>query len=260
MTINTRSVQLAAYRLSEQQITDLFETLIDRITGILVREADADGLISAQRTREIRDTVQQVVEGYFVQRVNAPIAERELELEHLNSLIDKARAELDDATQRQRTRLLGRLSSLTDRLNLLAGGIVLRAFGPNGQPATEYARIIYTGTSTAVEGVIDAHAVMMEQVLANDAALLQALATPPNLAAMEAFGDGVLTWADTRGYVLSDRIWSTGEATAARIDAIVRDGIMQGRAAVDIARDLEYFLRPTRRTVPASVAVCGITL
>lgn len=57
------------------------------------------------------------------------------------------------------------------------------------------------------------------------------------------------TWQDERGYTLSDRIWAVSEATIARIDALLADGIAQGRSAVEIARDLEVFLRPTRRGV-----------
>lgn len=56
-------------------------------------------------------------------------------------------------------------------------------------------------------------------------------------------------WLDERGYVLSDRIWAVSEATMARIDALLADGIARGRSAVDIAKDLEQFLRPERRRV-----------
>lgn len=59
----------------------------------------------------------------------------------------------------------------------------------------------------------------------------------------------IATWRDRRGYTLSDRIWQGGAATQARIDAIVADGMAQGRAATAIARDLEGFLRPSRRTI-----------
>ena len=59
----------------------------------------------------------------------------------------------------------------------------------------------------------------------------------------------IAQWQDTRGYVLSDRIWHLNETTSARIDALLEEGIAQGRAAVGIARDLEGFLRPARRQV-----------
>lgn len=57
------------------------------------------------------------------------------------------------------------------------------------------------------------------------------------------------TWADERGYTLSDRIWSVSEVTAARIDALLAEGIAQGRSAVALARDLEAFLNPARRRI-----------
>lgn len=56
-------------------------------------------------------------------------------------------------------------------------------------------------------------------------------------------------WQDRRGYRLSDRIWQTGEATRARIDALLEEGIARGRSATQIADDLESFLRPERTFV-----------
>lgn len=53
-------------------------------------------------------------------------------------------------------------------------------------------------------------------------------------------------WLDERGYTLSDRIWQTSQQTRAKIDALLRDGIRQGRGSLDIARDLRQFLQPGR--------------
>lgn len=57
------------------------------------------------------------------------------------------------------------------------------------------------------------------------------------------------TWQDRRGFVLSDRVWHVSEITSARMDAIVSEGMAQGRAAVAIGRDLEPFLLPSRQGV-----------
>lgn len=59
----------------------------------------------------------------------------------------------------------------------------------------------------------------------------------------------IATWQDRRGYTLSDRIWHLSETTEERIDAVLANGMAQGRSAVAMARDLEGFLRPSRRGV-----------
>ncbi|PJF23673.1 MAG: hypothetical protein CUN53_21700, partial [Phototrophicales bacterium] len=37
------------------------------------------------------------------------------------------------------------------------------------------------------------------------------------------------TWVDPKGYRLSDRIWRTGEITRQRIDALIAEGIREGK-------------------------------
>jgi hypothetical protein len=54
------------------------------------------------------------------------------------------------------------------------------------------------------------------------------------------------TWVDPNGYVLSDRIWQSGERTALKIDAFLSDNIRQGRKTLAMSRDLEGFLLPGR--------------
>ena len=51
------------------------------------------------------------------------------------------------------------------------------------------------------------------------------------------------------GYRLSDRIWRADGVTRNRIDALLAYHIRQGTAAVDIAKELEQFLLPSRRGV-----------
>jgi hypothetical protein len=59
--------------------------------------------------------------------------------------------------------------------------------------------------------------------------------------------DPAHTWLDQRGYRLSDRIWDTSVRTRARIDALIEEGIREGRSAMAIAGDLEDFLLPGRK-------------
>lgn len=57
------------------------------------------------------------------------------------------------------------------------------------------------------------------------------------------------TWVDPRGYRLSDRIWNTSNRTRAQIDALLADGIRQGRGSLALSRELERFTRPERATL-----------
>ena len=54
------------------------------------------------------------------------------------------------------------------------------------------------------------------------------------------------TWIDPKGYRLSDRIWQTSIETRRKIDALIADGIRNGRSAIDMSKDLEAFLLPNR--------------
>lgn len=56
----------------------------------------------------------------------------------------------------------------------------------------------------------------------------------------------ILSWRDSRGYTLSDRIWSTFEGTNAQLDSLLSQAIAEGRSAQQLAKDLEQFLLPGR--------------
>jgi hypothetical protein len=56
----------------------------------------------------------------------------------------------------------------------------------------------------------------------------------------------VLTWIDSRGYNLSDRIWNVSELTASQIDLFLQEGIAQGVSSLTLAKTLEQFLLPGR--------------
>lgn len=54
------------------------------------------------------------------------------------------------------------------------------------------------------------------------------------------------TWVDPNGYTLSRRIWRNSQEMRLRLDQMLTDGILGGRGALELARDLEAFLRPRR--------------
>src|SRR5690349_21090760 len=62
---------------------------------------------------------------------------------------------------------------------------------------------------------------------------------------MRSYGfDSTSTWRDSRGYVLSDRIWRARRAVRDQIDAVLRDAIARGTDALEVADILEQYLNP----------------
>lgn len=251
MSINSRSGQLSAYRTAERHITQMFDALIERMAGVLLAEANRDGVIPLNRLGDTQNAARAAVEAYFVTRRVVDAVDAQGEREHLDNLLELARKELKDASEQTRVRVQARLARLTERYTLLTNsGVALTAF-VGGQPATRYAQIIFTGAEQAVNVSIDASATGMVKALDGAGDVEGWLRTASGGAGgqLPPSPGSVLGWADSRGYRLSDRIWNVNEATAARIDRILADGIRQGRSAVDMAKDLETFLKPSRRTV-----------
>lgn len=56
-------------------------------------------------------------------------------------------------------------------------------------------------------------------------------------------------WLDSRGYVLSDRIWQAGERTRRNIDTLLATGVQNGQSAVEIANLLERYVLPNRAPI-----------
>lgn len=62
---------------------------------------------------------------------------------------------------------------------------------------------------------------------------------------MQSYGfDSTSTWRDSRGYVLSDRIWRARRAVRDQIDQILRQALANGTDALEVAKVLEQYLNP----------------
>lgn len=243
MRVSSRKQQVAADGGAQKAITALFRLIAERLGMGLLGLRDGEN-IPARARAEVRALVRRVVEAQFVARVALDEQDAEAEARRLRALIRRAQNADDGRAEAREAMLRERLATLT------AGGVALWAFGQDGQALTPYAQIIAEGTAQAVQGALTAHAEVMRQLLAHDPALIGWLETGTRIPreTLLRFGS-VLDWPDVRGYALSDRIWAVSESTVARIDALIGEGIAQGRAAVDIAQDLERFLLPSRRGV-----------
>jgi hypothetical protein len=127
-----------------------------------------------------------------------------------------------------------------------------QAFGSDLRPLSPFARLMNTYLATVQAEVVKAHAASMERMLPADVAewlkraQLPAMTQELRVIFPPAY-DRPHEWLDPNGRNLSDRIWRTGQETRRRIDALISEGIRQGRSSLAIANDLEAFLLPSRR-------------
>lgn len=251
MIISSRQAHIGADRQVQRRITALMRAISDRIGGVLVRLAGEDGVLSLADLDTLKTATRESVESQFVQRERVEGDALAAERARLEGLITQGRGELRGASQAEQARISARVYQLGERLRqLTASGVIYVALRA-GHPVTPYARIIMDGAEAVTRGVITRHASEMQRLLRDAPDVLRWLNGPVRIPFRDTFmtHQPIGLWRDVRGYTLSDRIWRTNEQTIARIDALLADGITRGRAAVDIAKDLERFLLPTRRRV-----------
>lgn len=129
-------------------------------------------------------------------------------------------------------------------------------------PTSPYMQILWRHIRTATQIAVERHQAIMERHLPPELAFRLRRATRNPFAEARiaseqvdwrprpfATYDPAHLWVDPRGYRLSDRIWDVSTRTRTQIDRIVSEGIQQGRSAVQIADDVEQFLRPLREGV-----------
>lgn len=251
MIVSTRAAQRDADRAAQKAIGELMRQIAEQVGGILLAAMAADGTVPASESRAVRERARASIEPMFVARVRLAGDELDGERAHVERLIAQARQDLAGAKGQTRNRIMARLKMLATRAETLGAGWALLAIR-RGEPQAPYARIVLDGAEQAARGMVLRHAGVIETLLKQDPELaewLRGARWNGDLFGRMMRQQPVITWPDTRGYALSDRIWQVSESTLARIDALLDEGIAQGRAAVRIAKDLEQFLRPERRGV-----------
>jgi hypothetical protein len=138
-------------------------------------------------------------------------------------------------------------------------------------PLAEYPKIINRWIARASKLAVSSQTTWLKRHIPEDVFKLLATAPKKSLPAREAyteeerrefwkkvadlhiFGENPLakydpahTWVDPNGYILSDRIWRTGEVTRQKIDAMLADGIRSGISSTKLAKMVEPFLLPNR--------------
>ncbi|MCZ2077021.1 MAG: hypothetical protein LC130_23175 [Bryobacterales bacterium] len=134
-------------------------------------------------------------------------------------------------------------------------GAIDEAFiGPNKRPfasdgVTAQApipRALNRGYALAVFGVIAGHSSFIKAHTPDSVQTWLAGAVRPQ--AIVGF-EGMHTWVDSNGLILSDRIWQAGIRTRLKLRGLLADGIRQGTSATTLASRVEQFLLPDRAPI-----------
>lgn len=204
---------LATMRAHEAAQTAAFASLSARLGDLLLREARADGKVPLTRRRPVREAVEREVTAHF-----------------LSATRDRSLAPFE----------------------VVMGRVV---------PLSPYATVLFASIADATRIAVDQQAVIMERALADASdvlmALRQARINPFEVARRAAEFEGWklrpfleydpahrFVWPD--GYTLSNRIWRTSVETRRKIDALLAEGLVEGKSARDMAKELETFLQPGR--------------
>lgn len=236
MALTYRQQFLALLRRSEQDLDALFGGLADTATGALLRAATGpDGTILPAQGRAVRQEVGQAVTSLFL-------------------------------AQQPGERGLAAFSFAADGAPVPLSPYMRLLWGTTGETGV----LDPSGVEGATLLAVQRHAAALERRLAGAPDVLAQLRTArlnPFAVARQveaarqvreqvqwrtnplAGYDPLHTFVHPDGYRLSDRIWRTSVETRRRIDLLLDEGIRQGRAAVDIAKDLRVFLQPGREKI-----------
>lgn len=167
-------------------------------------------------------------------------------------------ADADDVIDpRRASEVLAQVNNLSNRYFVGADG--RSPYARDGvTPLAEYPRILNQWLVWVQAQIVLSHAKQMQRALSKHPDVLRwftnvSAVRVGELTAEDVFRPNPLadyeaahTWVDPRGYRLSDRIWRVSQRTRDKLDALVTEGIREGRSASAIARDLEQFLLPNR--------------
>lgn len=203
---------LAAMREHERAQTEAFASLASRLGDLLLREALGDGIVPLTRRRPVREAAERMVTAHF-----------------LGGARDRSLAPFE----------------------VVLGRVV---------PLSPYATVLFASIADVTRIAVDQHATILERALADAPDVLIALrnasvnpfAAAARVSEMEWRRRPFLeydpahrfVWPD--GYTLSNRIWRTSVETRRKIDALLAEGLAEGRSARDMAKELEAFLQPGR--------------
>ena len=122
-------------------------------------------------------------------------------------------------------------------------------------PLSPYMRAMWDSIETAMRIPVEQSASIMEKYLTREPelALYLRVAHTFDQTTSEQARTNPLSmyapphlWIDRRGYQLSERIWRTSGYTRRKLDMYLEQAIAEGKSAMDMAEELQTFLKPGR--------------
>ncbi len=214
---------------SERALAQLFRDLAAGIAADVARRADADGVVPRTATFELQRQSAERIQRMYLGRNRAG------ELAPFETLAN------------------GRVIALAPYPQALWAAITAAV----RLPVEENAAIL---TKRLPDDILDvmrrARVDPFKAVGAKVAETTTVVGGPSSVVEVEIFRPNPLatyeaphTWVDPNGYRLSDRIWNVAAAERSRLDAYLDDSIKRGTGALTMAKELEQFLDPSRKTL-----------
>lgn len=231
----------ALYKALKQVKDDLnaaFIPTVDRARSILLQSASSDDTIDPRRADDVQANIGTMVQRLFVgENLRSPFATdgftpMAVYPQILNYWLVWVQAEVVKAHE---TYMRRALKNHPDILRWLESAQVRELTFTPSQRQNAEERLRRLGVSFDPNASDDAIGTLLKS----------SVFRPNPLATYEP----AHTWIAPNGYRLSDRIWETSVRTRTQIDKLLADGIREGRAARDIASDLEQSLLPNRQLV-----------
>ncbi len=203
---------LAAMRAHDQAQADAFAALAARLGNLQLREALPDGSVPMTRQRPVREAIEREVTAHF-----------------LGMTRDRSLAPFE-----------------------VAQGRVV--------PLSTYATILFAAIAEVTRIAVDQHATLMERALADAPDVLLALRNARINPFVAATRVSEMVWSrrpfleydpahrfvHPDGYTLSNRIWRASVEARRKIDALLAEGLAEGKGSLELSRELEAFLQPGR--------------
>lgn len=219
MSATGRKLLNTAVNGARRDVTAMFKEASERMTGILMSAADAEGKIDTRKTEELQERLGQITLSLFV----GPGGRRAYAPDGVTPLAPLPR-------------ILNKWYAYAVYTEVKAQ----RDWMQKNIPEDVYNWLATTPSRNTITELVD-------PFQGNWVDMLRIFHRDP-FAEVDPLRQWIPMhkWNDPNGYVLSDRIWQGGLRTRMKIDAMIADGLRQGMSAQQLSKRLEQFLVPGR--------------
>lgn len=212
---------------AQKDISTMFRDTTERMSGVLVSVADAEGIIDPNRDEEMQRRLGDIVQGLFVgsDGRRAFMQDGVTPIAPYPSILNKWYVQI----------VYAQVKAQHDWMQRHIPEDVFAFLSSGRRSIQEQDNPFLRGDDESIEAY--------KRRLAD-----LRIFRPNPLAELDPSRRWVPMhrWNDPNGYRLSDRIWQNSIRTRVKVDALVAEAIRDGMSAVQLAKRLEQFLLPER--------------